>query len=125
MKEVRMHRYVDTLKRQFAEGRIGRRDFPWSSTMLLGLAYRTGVPWNESEYSNPEFDALPTKAEGILDVDKRREAMIRLEAIMQEDGPIVQPPWRNNVTFMDKRVKGFQMHPTGYIFANELAIGEG
>ena len=35
MKEVRMHRYVDTLKRQFAEGRIGRRDFPWSSTMLL------------------------------------------------------------------------------------------
>ena len=31
--------------------------------MVLGLAYRTGVPWNESRYANPEFDAILTKAE--------------------------------------------------------------
>ena len=48
--------------------------------------------------------------------------MSKLEKIMQEDGPIVQPLWRNVVTFMDKRVKGFEMHPTFYIFGNELAI---
>ncbi len=90
--------------------------------MVLGLAYRTGVPWNESSYSNPEFDRLLTKAEGILDVDKRREVMCQLETIMQEDGPIVQPLWRSVFTGYDKRVKGFKMHPTSYIFANELAI---
>ena len=39
--------------------------------MVLGLAYRTGVPWNESAYSNKQFDELLTKAEGTLDVDKR------------------------------------------------------
>lgn len=91
-------------------------------TMILGLAYRTGVPWNESEYANPEFDRLLVKAEGILDVDKRREVMVELERIMQEDGPIVQPVWRNNFTFFDKRVKGFKMHPTAFIFGNRLAI---
>jgi len=32
--------------------------------MVLGLAYRTGTPWNESSYSNPEFDKLLTQAEG-------------------------------------------------------------
>ncbi|MFQ5984917.1 MAG: ABC transporter substrate-binding protein [Alphaproteobacteria bacterium] len=91
-------------------------------TMVLGLAYRTGVPWNESEYSNPEFDRLLTKAEGILDVDKRREVMAELEKIMQEDGPIVQPLWRSVFTFWDKRVKGFKQHPTNYLFANEWGL---
>ncbi len=90
--------------------------------MVLGLAYRSGVPWNESSYSNPEFDRLLTKAEGILDVDKRREIMCQLETIMQEDGPIVQPLWRSVFTAYDKRVKGFKMHPTSYIFGNELAL---
>ena len=90
--------------------------------MVLGLAYRAGVPWNESSYDNPEFDALLTKAEGILDVDARREVMREIETIMQEDGPIVQPLWRSVFTAMDKRVQGFQMHPTSYMFANEWAF---
>jgi peptide/nickel transport system substrate-binding protein len=90
--------------------------------MALGLAYRTGAPWNESSYSNPEFDRLLDKAEGILDVEKRREIMTEVEKIMQEDGPIVQPFWLTLYTFLDKRVKGFRMHPTSYIFGNELAV---
>ena len=60
--------------------------------------------------------------EGTLDVDQRREVMAKLEAILQDDGPIVQPFWRSAFTFYDKRVQGFKMHPTLYIFANQLAI---
>ncbi len=90
--------------------------------MVLGLAYRTGVPWNETGYTNPEFDRLLTEAEGILDVDARREVMAELEKIMQEDGAIVQPLWRSVFTAMDKKVKGFKMHPTSYLFANELGL---
>jgi peptide/nickel transport system substrate-binding protein len=91
--------------------------------MTLALAYRTGVPWNEARYSNKDFDNLLTQAEGTLDVNQRREIMAKLETIMQEDGPIVQPVWRALFTFLDKRVQGFKMHPTGYIFAHQLAIG--
>ncbi len=90
--------------------------------MTLGLAYRTGVPWNESRYSNREFDELLTKAEGTLDVKVRSEIVGRLETIMQEDGPIVQPIWRGLFGVQDKRVKGFTMHPTRFIFGEELAI---
>jgi peptide/nickel transport system substrate-binding protein len=91
-------------------------------TMVLGLAYRTGVPWNEAKYSNKDFDNLLTTAEGTLDVAKRREIMAKLEAILQDDGPIVQPLWRSVFTFMDKRVQGFKMHPTNYIFGHQLGI---
>ena len=90
--------------------------------MSLALAYRTGVPWNESKYSNPEFDRLLTMAEGTLDVVARREIMAQLEKILQEDGPIVQPVWRAIFTFHDKRVQGFKAHPSAYIFGHQLAI---
>ncbi|MBI3708895.1 MAG: ABC transporter substrate-binding protein [Proteobacteria bacterium] len=90
--------------------------------MTYSLAYRTGVAWNEASYSNPEFDKLLTEAEGALDVEKRRAIMAKLEKIMQDDGPIIQPLWRQIQTAYDKRVKGFRMHPTQYIFAETLAI---
>ena len=90
--------------------------------MSLALAYRSGGSWNESKYSNPEFDKLLTQAEGTLDVASRREIMARLESILQDDGPIVQPVWRAIFTFHDKRVQGFKPHPTLYIFGHQLAI---
>jgi peptide/nickel transport system substrate-binding protein len=90
--------------------------------MSLALAYRSGGSWNESKYSNPEFDKLLTQAEGTLDVNSRREIMARLEGILQDDGPIVQPVWRAIFTFHDKRVQGFKPHPTLYIFGHQLAI---
>jgi peptide/nickel transport system substrate-binding protein len=65
---------------------------------------------------------LLDQAEGTLDVDKRRVVMAKLEKILQDDGPIVQPLWRVIQTGYDKRVKGFRMHPTQYIFAEQLAI---
>jgi peptide/nickel transport system substrate-binding protein len=90
--------------------------------MSLALAYRSGGPWNESKYSNPEFDRLLGQAEGTLDVASRREIMARLEAILQDDGPIIQPVWRSIFTFHDKRVQGFRPHPTLYIFGHQLAM---
>ena len=90
--------------------------------MVLGLAYRSGVPWNESHYNNPEFDAILTKAEGTLDIAERTEILGQLETIMQEDGPIAQPIWRGLFVAYDKKVKGFRMHPTNYIFGEELAL---
>ena len=92
--------------------------------MVLALAYRTGVPWNESAYSNKEFDDLLTKAEGTVDVKARSEILGKLEKIMQEDGPIAQPLWRSVYAAYDKRVKGFQLHPTLYIFGEDLAIAK-
>jgi peptide/nickel transport system substrate-binding protein len=90
--------------------------------MVLGLAYRTGVPWNESKWSNAEFDKLLAEAEGILDVDERRKVVEKIEILMQEEGPVVQPLWRSVFMAMDKKVKGFAAHPTQYIFPWEWSL---
>ncbi len=90
--------------------------------MVLSLAYRSGVPWNESKYANPKFDEILTKAEGTLDIEERKLLIKELEMIMQEDGPIVQPIWRAVFSVMNEKVKGWKQHPTDYIFGNTLGI---
>ena len=40
---------------------------------------------------------------------------------MQERGPITQPLWRGQLAAYDKRVLGYKVHPTGYIFPEDLA----
>ncbi len=90
--------------------------------MTLALAYRSNAAWNESGYSNPEFDALLDQADGILDPKKRSIVLAKIEALMQDDGPLVQPFWRTFSTVMDKKVKGFSVHPSQYIFANQYAV---
>lgn len=90
--------------------------------MVLGLAYRTGVPWNESAYSNPEFDKLITEAEGILDVNERRKVMAKIQTLLLDDAPVVVPLWRSLITYANKKVKGFEVHPSLYIHGHELGV---
>lgn len=90
--------------------------------MVLGLAYRTGVPWNESNYANPKFDELLTKAEGIVDIDERKKVIDEIETLMQEDGPIIQPLWRQSYQPFDKKLKGYKPHPTEYYFCEDMWI---
>jgi peptide/nickel transport system substrate-binding protein len=91
-------------------------------TMVLGLAYRTGAAWNESNWSNPEFDKLITEAEGYLDVGKRREVMAKIEKLLLEEGPVVVPLWRAVFNFTDKKIKGYKIHPSIYIEAKDVWI---
>ena len=48
--------------------------------------------------------------------------MAEIQKLMQEDGPIAQPLWRKSFTAFNKRVKGVELHPTLYYFADLLAV---
>lgn len=91
-------------------------------TMVLGLAYRSGAAWNESKWSNAEFDKLITEAEGYLDVAKRRGVMAKIEQLMLDEGPVVVPLWRAVFNFSDKKIKGYKIHPSIYIDIKDLWI---
>ncbi len=77
---------------------------------VLALAYRSGEAWNESAYSNPEFDAALTEAMGIADPDARRVVMERVERILQESGVIIQPYWRSVYRHQHPWVHAFGAH---------------
>jgi peptide/nickel transport system substrate-binding protein len=99
---------------------------PWThrplGVMTLNLAYRSGVPWNESHYSNPEFDKALDEANSIVDPEERSKVIGKCEAILQEDAVIVQPLWRPVFSPTKQRVKGYRTHPTLYHLFRDVWI---
>lgn len=88
--------------------------------MVLNLAYRSGVPWNETHYDNPAFDKALDAASGELDVDARRKHMATLQKMLQDDAIIAQPLWRSIFSAGNKRVHGYKLHPTNYHLLNKV-----
>ncbi|MBZ9796046.1 ABC transporter substrate-binding protein [Mesorhizobium sp. ES1-4] len=95
--------------------------YPYSMTIwymrplgvqVLALGYRTGEAWNETAYSNPDFDAKLKQALSLIDVAKRKEVMKDVEQILQDSGVIIQPFWQKLYSHMNKKVKNYGVHQT-------------
>jgi peptide/nickel transport system substrate-binding protein len=93
--------------------------YPFSCTEWLGrplgvqvlaLAYKSGVPWNESGYSDPKFDALLEKALAMPNPDERRKIMADIETILRDSGIIIQPYWRSVYRTHRKGVNDCDQH---------------
>ncbi len=93
-------------------------------TMVLSLAYRAGVAWNETAYDNPEFDAALNDAEATLDVNERRKKMTKVQQILQDDAIIPQPFWRKVYRAINKNVQGMELHPTFYYQFHNVWLDE-
>lgn len=79
-------------------------------TQVLALAYKSGEAWNETGFANAEFDALLVQANSLADADTRREVMAKLQAIMTEEGVVVQPYWRSIFRHAKPGLVGWDMH---------------
>ena len=77
---------------------------------VLALAYKSGVAWNETAYSNAEFDELLDQALATPDPDDRRVIMAKIEANLRDSGVIIQPYWRSLYRSHREGVHGFEMH---------------
>jgi peptide/nickel transport system substrate-binding protein len=95
--------------------------YPFSATQWNGrplgvqvyfLAYKTGVAWNETAFSDARFDELLAQALALPEPDDRRELMKEMEQILQGSGVIVQAYWLKTYRHMTPEVKGLVMHPT-------------
>ena len=91
--------------------------------MVLNLAYRSGVPWNETHHNDPAFDKLLDLAGATLDVDERRTHMTGLQKMMQDNAVIAQPLWRSIFAAGHKKVQNYHLHPTNYHQLNKVWLG--
>ncbi|EKD60186.1 MAG: hypothetical protein ACD_54C00903G0002 [uncultured bacterium] len=112
-----------TVKRTVMPGSTFWNDwqkYPFSSTTWnhrplavqnMSYAYTTTGSWNETGMANADFDAAMTKALSLDNADARREVMVTLETILQDEGYIIQPYWRS---LFRHAKEGFNvdMHPS-------------
>ena len=88
--------------------------------MVLNLAYRSGVPWNESHHNDPEFDRLLDIASGTIDTNERQKQIAKVEKRLQDNAVIAQPFWRSIFAAGHKRVQNYTLHPTNYHQLNKV-----
>jgi peptide/nickel transport system substrate-binding protein len=95
-------------------------------TMVLPLAYiEEGIgAWNETRWSDPEFEEKLREAEATLDVEARRAIMSDIEDIMQDRGPIGNSYWKRVWNITHERFQNIVGHPTAYDLLNEVWIDE-
>jgi peptide/nickel transport system substrate-binding protein len=86
------------------------------AVMVLPLAYTEEAigNWNETRWTDDEFETLLREAQGTLDVEARRSIMCKMEDIMQERGPIGNSYWKNIWNITRKEFKNVRAHPTAY-----------
>ena len=71
----------------------------------LSIAYKSGVSWNDSFWSNKRFDELLDLARGELDEDKRRTMYYEAQAILNQDGGTIIPMFASYVFATSKKVE--------------------
>ncbi len=55
------------------------------------LAYLTGAPWNESHWSDPEFDELVARIDEEMNEGRRVQLYHQAQEILIERGPLIAP----------------------------------
>jgi len=97
------------------------------AVMVLPLAYTEEAigNWNETRWTDDEFETLLREAQGTLDVEARRSIMCKMEDIMQERGPIFNSYWKNVWNITHKRFQNVKAHPTAYDLLYDVWIDEG
>ncbi|MBK7894815.1 MAG: ABC transporter substrate-binding protein [Candidatus Promineifilaceae bacterium] len=95
-------------------------------TMVLPLAYIEEAigAWNETRWTDDEFETLLRQAEATLDVEERRAIMANIEQIMQDRGPIGNSFWKNVWNITHEKFQNIDAHPTAYDFLNNVWINE-
>ncbi|QGX98588.1 ABC transporter substrate-binding protein [Roseovarius faecimaris] len=105
--------------------------YPFSATQwnhrplavqVLALAYRSNAVWNETGYANPEFDALLDEAMALADAQARRVVMAKIEALLRQDGVIIQPYWRSLYNHHNGTLIDAEKHPSHEIHLHKIAF---
>ncbi len=86
------------------------------AVMVLPLAYTEEAigNWNETRWTDPEFETLLREAQRTLDVEARRSIYCKIEDIMQARGAIGIPFWKNVWNITRDEFKNVKAHPTDY-----------
>ncbi|MGD8632735.1 MAG: ABC transporter substrate-binding protein [Anaerolineales bacterium] len=86
------------------------------ATMVLPLAYTEESigAWNETRWTDNQFEEILREAQGTLDVEARRGLMCQIEDIMQERGPIFNSFWKSVWNATASEFQNVKAHPTAY-----------
>ena len=96
----------------------------WTSrplaVMLHKLAYKSGVPWNESQFASKKYDDALAAAAASPDAAAARKHMKVCQEELLAANVMVQPFWQTLYTGGKSKVQNFQRHPAEFYHMRRL-----
>lgn len=77
-----------------------------TANIMMTLAFKSDAAWNETRWSNEQFDQTLVEVRGVTDPDKRRQMYCDLQTMIHEENGMSLPAHRNYVDAAASHVKG-------------------
>ena len=77
----------------------------------FNVAYVTGSAYNESHWSDPEFDALVKQINTELDLTKRVQLYHQAQTILIDRGPVIVPFFETAAAGVSTAIDGVSLAP--------------
>ena len=84
----------------------GSRPYP---QFYLDVMLKSGAQWNESHFSDPQFDRLATTTGSTLNEQERIRAYSEIQRLLAERGPVIIPYYFAQFGAIRNGFSGFQM----------------
>lgn len=81
-----------------------------AATQMLGVAYKAGVPWNESHWNVEKFDKLLADARAETDFNKRKGYIWAMQEMLSKEGGVLVPGFRDYLSANNKKFGGITPH---------------
>lgn len=89
---------------------------------MYTTAYLSTADWNDTRFSNAEFDELLFKARGELDQAARKEEYSRMAHILRDEGGLIVPMFNDFVDGVRDEVKGWYEDPNSELMNYRAAV---
>ncbi len=89
-----------------------------TASEMFNLAYRTGAAWNESHWTNTEFDTLLEEFDRTLDQEARRGQLVTLTDLIRNEGSVMIPGFRQNFAAKYRKLH-YKLHPQAYVWLGD------
>jgi peptide/nickel transport system substrate-binding protein len=81
-----------------------------AATQMMGVAYKSDAPWNDTHWKVPAFDKLLSDARAELDVKKRGEYIWAMQEMLHSQGGALIPVFRDWLDAHNDKVGGHTPH---------------
>ncbi|MBL8131578.1 MAG: ABC transporter substrate-binding protein [Anaerolineae bacterium] len=89
-----------------------------TASEMFNLAYRSGAVWNETHWSNEEFDNLLTQFDQELDQEKRAGQLKQMTDLLRNEGPVMIPAFRQDAAAMSEKLH-YRLHPQSFVWMGD------
>lgn len=98
---------------------VSNWNFRVSADETLAIAFHSEAAWNETNYQNPELDALIDQARGEPDEETRADLYAQAQRIISEDGGVVVSYFKPVVSAAREVAHNVEPLPTALMFFRE------